>query len=292
MLLACLPLSADLLCARPCTKKAPSFLIFNTEKHISVPLRGYLKALILYWLTQHCWKAALTQLYPRREAASLPSSDSSHHLSEGNSLQISAAQMAKNHHHKHLIPFSLSGGKLQIRPRGCHTSCPLLHTKDGQGGEAIAPQGTCQSWLPWANSAQGAIAIVRGNKEYFSSHWIHSISGLSQRSIQLLLCYFITRAPRAEVILTQHFFPSNNRFHSCFQRCWPVWRILAILTHPARVPGIIYKCLDIYNNSNGRKFKFWPFSISQLALVMFPLAGKKSVMPAGLRNFAGSHERS
>lgn len=108
------------LCTCPCTKKAPSFMIFNTEKHISVLLRGYLKALILYWLTQHCWKAAPTQLNPRREASSLPSSDSSHHLSEGTNLQISAAQLAKNHHHKHLIPLSLCGGKLQTRPSGCH----------------------------------------------------------------------------------------------------------------------------------------------------------------------------
>lgn len=82
-LLARLPLSPDLaVCICPYTNKAPSFVIFYTEKHTSVLLRGYLKALILYWLTQHCWKAAPNQLHPRKQTSPPPSSDFSYHLSE------------------------------------------------------------------------------------------------------------------------------------------------------------------------------------------------------------------
>lgn len=115
------------------------------------------------------------------------------------------------------------------------TTSPLPQSRGGQSRghlPVLAPSR--------ANSAQGAMAIIRGNKEYFSSCWIHSIISLSWRSIWLLSCYFITRAPWAEVILTQHFSPSNNRFNSCFQRSWPVCHILAMLTHPAKVPLSIW----------------------------------------------------
>lgn len=116
------------------------------------------------------------------------------------------------------------------------TRSPLPRAEDGQGGEAIAPVGTCPE-PPWNKaSSRSNDHRHRQRREYFSSQWIHSITGLSLRSIRLLPCYFITRAPRAEVILTQHFFPSNSRFHSCFQRSWLVCLILAKLTHPARVP--------------------------------------------------------
>lgn len=238
-LLARLLLPSDLaVCTCHCAKRTPNFVISNTGKHVSL-LPGRRLRSFNFILTNPILLKSRSHSAPSHQGIiittqlwTLPIASPRH---VGTNLQISAARIADDYHWEDLVPSSLSGGEPRTRPSGRH-QVPTA-TYRGQAGR----RSNCSSGhlprAPWSQPSSGSNGHHhRQQGEYFSSHWIHSVTGLSLKSIRLLPCYFITGAPWAEVILVPHFFPSNNRFHSCLQRSWFVCLILAMLTHPARVP--------------------------------------------------------
>lgn len=143
--------------------------------------------------------------------------------------------MAKNHHHKHLIPLNLSRGKLQTRLSDCYHMSTA--TYQGWAGR----RGNCsRGHLP-------ALALLRQFSSRSNGHHqrqqriffftLNSLNGRPFTEEQLVApMLFYNKGPTGRGYTNPAFFPSNNRFHSCFQRSWPVCCISAMLTHPARVP--------------------------------------------------------
>lgn len=232
-LLACLFLPSDLaVCTCHCAKRTLNFLISNIEKHVSLLLRkGFrssnfiLTNLILLKSSSHpAPSQQWTIIPPHSELFPSPLYgiwEPTYRFQLHKCLRIIIRKIWSH-------PVSHRGDPVTTRS-------PIA-TYQGQAGRSSNCSSGRQPRTPRSQPSSRSNNHRHRQREHFSSHWIHSITGLLLRSIRLLPCYFITRAPRAEVILTQRFFSSNNRFHSCLQRSWLVCLILAMLTHPARVP--------------------------------------------------------
>lgn len=174
-LLAHLLLPSDLaVCTCHCARRTPNFVVSNTEEHISLLLRSGFRSFTFILTNLMLLKSSSI---PAGNQHHHPALNSSHRLSEAHGNQPAGFNCTSgwDYHLEDVVPSSLSGEEPQTRPPGPH--CPTLRI--GREEKPLVPQSQPSSRNSHHRHRQ---------REYLSSNWIHSITGLSLRNIRLLLC--------------------------------------------------------------------------------------------------------
>lgn len=116
------------------------------------------------------------------------------------------------------------------------TASPLSHARMGREKKQLLQRAPASPGSLWSQFRSRS----NGHRQRQQRIFFFTLNSLNKQPFTeehpAAPMLFYNKGPMGRGYTNPAFFPSNNRFHSCFQRSWPFCRILAMLTHAARVP--------------------------------------------------------